>query len=224
VVWYLGCFGTQTKKRDLDCFSGLDSQAKSLELTKSSEIHVRRMLLKDGSVKWVPFDDVQSTKENGGKLVVGMIAPDGRRGWIPEARVEDAKKAGGRLDIDPDIDADEPVFKVELTEKGRRLVQEPGSILKENELGFVVAHRTVLSVTKIVRLGPDSISAEFQWRAVPTEVGRLLKPTLGIDTHAGKALFRLDDHKNWVLMDPHSWENDDPKSKEFDLFQQTIDN
>jgi hypothetical protein len=110
------------------------------------------MLLKDGSVKWVPFDHVQSTKENGGKLVVGMITPGGQRGWVPEARVEEAKKAGARLDTGLDIDADEPVFRVELTDKGRRLVQEPGSILKENELGFVVAHRTVLSITKIVRL------------------------------------------------------------------------
>jgi hypothetical protein len=49
-----------------------------------------------------------------------------------------------------------------------------------------------------------------------------LKPTLGIDTHAAKALFRLDDQKNWVLMDPHSWESDDPKAKEFDLYEQTI--
>jgi hypothetical protein len=74
-----------------------------------------------------------------------------------------------------------------------------------------------MSIGKIVRLGPDSISVEFKWRAVPTEVGKLFKPTLGLDAHTAKALFRIDSHKDWKLMDPHSWENDDPRAKEFDL-------
>jgi len=165
---------------------------------------------------------VQSTTESGGKPVVGMIAPNGQRGWIPEGRVAAAKKAGMRLDDDPNIDNDEPVFRVDLTDKGRKLLREPGSILKEHELGFVVARRTVLSITKIVRLGPDSISAEFQWRAVSTEAGKLFKPTYGITTHTAKALFRPDDHKSWKLMDPRSWESDDPKAKEFDLYEQTM--
>jgi hypothetical protein len=181
------------------------------------------MLLKDGSVDWVSSDKVQSATENGEKLVVGMIVSNGQRGWVPEANVEAARKAGMRLDDDPNIDDDEPVIRIDLTDKGRQLLQEPGSILKENELGFVVAHRTVLSIAKIVRLAPDSISAEFQWRSVPTEAGRLFKPTLGIDTHTAKALFRLDGHKNWMLMDPRSWESDDIRFKEFDLHRQTAE-
>src|ERR1700731_3232781 len=221
VVWYLGCFGTQTKKHEAECFSGLDAQAKSLALTASADLRVQRMLLKDGSPTWVPSDRAQSATESGGKPVVGMIAPNGQRGWIPGTNVEAAKKAGMRLDDDPNIDDDEPVFRVDLTDKGRKLLREPGSIVKENELGFVVARRTVLSLTKFVRLGPDSVSAEFQWRAVPTEAGILFKPTFGISTHTAKALFRLDNHKDWKLIDPHSWESDDPQAKEFDLYEQT---
>jgi hypothetical protein len=179
------------------------------------------MLLKDGSVAWVPSDKVPSTVADGGKPVVGMVAPNGQRGWIPEARVAEAKKAGMKIDDDPKIDDDEPVFSVHLTDKGRTLLREPGSVLKENELGFVVPRRAVLAITKVVRLGPDSISAEFQWRAAPTEAGRLFKPTFGITTHTAKALFRLDDHKSWGLMDPHGWESDDPRAKEFDLNEQT---
>jgi len=205
VVWYVRCFGMQTRKSESECFSGLDGQARSLALTASSDLHVQRMLLKDGSVACVPSDRVQPTIDNGGSPVVGMIAPNGQLGWIPKVKVSEAKKDGMRLD-----------------DEGRKLLREPGSIVKENELGFVVAHRAVLSITRIVRLGPDSISAEFQWRAVPTEAGTLFKPTFGINTHMAKALFRLDDHKRWKLMDPHSWESDDPQAKEFDLYEQTM--
>jgi hypothetical protein len=221
VVWYLNCIGLQTKKHESECFSGLDSQARSLGLTISSDLNVRRMLLKDDSVAWVPADKVQLAMEDGGKLVVGMVAPNGQRGWIPEARVAEAKRAGMRLDDDPHLDDDEPVVRVDLTDKGRQLLNEPRSILKEGEIGFVVAQRTIMSIGKIVRLGPDSISVEFKWRAVPTEVGKLFKPTLGLDAHTAKALFRIDSHKDWKLMDPHSWENDDPRAKEFDLNMQT---
>jgi hypothetical protein len=182
------------------------------------------MLLASGSVAWIPTDAVQSTIEKGGKMVVAMIAPDGSRGWIPESGVGAAKKAGFRPDTDPNVDDDEPVLDISLTDKGRQFLAAPGSISESNEAGFVVGHREVLEVTTITRLGPDSVSAEFQWQAVPSEIGRTFKPTFGITVHTAKALFRLDQRKRRKLMDPHSWESDDPRAKEFDLNEQTLEN
>jgi len=223
IVWYV-CLGTRTRKDETTCLSGFDAQARSLGLTRSSTPHVTRMLLGNGSVAWIPTDAVQSTIEKGGKVVVAMIAPDGSRGWIPELGVGAAKKAGFRPDTDPNLDGDEPVQDISLTDKGRRFLADSGSILDASEAGFVVGHRQVVQVTRITRLGPDSVSAEFQWRAVPTEIGKTFKPTFGIADHTAKALFRIDEQKQWKLMDPHSWETDDPRAKEFDLHEQTLEN
>jgi hypothetical protein len=120
--------------------------------------------------------------------------------------------------------SDEPVLDISLTDKGRQFLTDSGSILDATEAGFVVGHRQVVQVTRINRLGPDSVSAEFQWRAVPTEIGKTFKPTFGIAVHTAKALFRPDEQKRWKLMDPHSWESDDPRAKEFDLNEQTLEN
>jgi hypothetical protein len=223
IVWYI-CLGTQTKEHEATCLSGLDTQARSLGLTQSSTPHVTRMLLGNGSVAWIPTDAVQSTTEKGGKVVVAMIARDGSRGWIPELHVGAAKKVGFRLDGDPNLNSDEPVLDISLTDKGRQVLTDSGSILDATEAGFVVGHRQVVQVTRINRLGPDSVSAEFQWRAVPTEIGKTFKPTFGIAVHTAKALFRPDEQKRWKLMDPHSWESDDPRAKEFDLNEQTLEN
>jgi hypothetical protein len=223
IVWYI-CLGKQTRMDESACVSGLGAQARDLGLTQSSTPRVRRMLLGNGSVVWIPTDAVQSTIENGGQAVVAMIAPNGSRGWIPEQRVEAARKAGFRLDNDPNLDSDEPVLDISITDKGRQFLTDAGSILDASQAGFVVGHRQISEVTKITRLGPDSLSAEFQWRAVPTEIGRMFKPTFGIAVHSSKALFRPDEQRRWRLMDPHSWETDDPRAKEFDLYEQTLEN
>lgn len=223
IVWYV-CLGTQTREHETACLSGLDAQARSLGLTQSSTPHVTRMLLGNDSVAWIPTDAVQSTIEKGGKVVVAMIAPDRSRGWVPVQRVGAAKKAGFRFDDDPNLNSDEPVLDISLTDKGRQFLTDSGSILDASEAGFVVGHRQILQVTKVSLLGPDSVSAEFQWRSVPSEVGKMLKPTFGITVHTAKALFRTDEHKRWKLMDPHSWEIDDPRAKEFDLNEQTFEN
>lgn len=218
-IWHI-CLGTQTKEGEARCMSGFDPKARDLGLTKFSGLQVEPML-HDGAVSWVPSDKVQTAIANGGIVVVAMVGPDGTRGWIPRRNVRAAEKDGGMI-ADQD-DGDRPVVTITLTDKGRQFLQEPGSILKDDEAAFVIARREILKVTRITRLGPDSMVAEFQWRAVPTDAGNLFSPTRGLSVRTAKALFRLDEHKRWKLMDPHGWESGDPRAKEFDLYEQTLE-
>jgi hypothetical protein len=112
--------------------------------------------------------------------------------------------------------------KVVLTDKGRQYLQAPGSIVKDNEAAFVVAHFQVLRITEVHREGPDSVVASFEWQQKPTEVGRLFEPTIGLHTHIAKALFRLNEKKEWTLVSPDQTTSD-PHYREFSISAQIFD-
>lgn len=63
-----------------------------------------------------------------------------------------------------------------------------------------MAHFRVLRITDVHPEGPDSVVASFEWQQQPTEVGRLVEPTMGLHTHVAKALFRLNEKKKWTLV------------------------
>jgi hypothetical protein len=112
--------------------------------------------------------------------------------------------------------------KVVLTDKGRQYLQAPGSIVKDNEAAFVVAHFRVLRITDVHREGPDSFVVSFEWQQQPTEVGRVFEPTMGLHTHVAKALFRLNEKKEWTLISPDE-ATSDPHYREFSINSQVFD-
>jgi hypothetical protein len=112
--------------------------------------------------------------------------------------------------------------KVVLTDKGRQYLQAPGSIVKDNEAAFVVAHFQVLRITEVHREGPDSVVASFEWQQQPTEVGRLFEPSMGLHTHIAKALFRLNEKKEWTLVSPDETPSD-PHYREFSIYSQVFE-
>jgi hypothetical protein len=108
-----------------------------------------------------------------------------------------------------------------LTEKGRKALQEPGSISKNDEAAFVVAHFRILRITRVYRVGPNSAVAEFQWWQQPTELGKLFEPTMGLHSHNAKALFRIDGRGQWELISP-DLNGDDPHYREFSIHSEIM--
>src|SRR5215472_5458164 len=112
--------------------------------------------------------------------------------------------------------------KVALTDKGRQYLHAAGSIVKDNEAAFVVAHYQVLRIMEVHREGPDSVVASFEWQQRPTELGRLFEPTMGLHTHIAKALFRLNEQKEWMLVSPDQ-NSSDPHYREFSIYSQILE-
>jgi hypothetical protein len=80
----------------------------------------------------------------------------------------------------------------------------------------------VLRVIDVHREGPDSVVANFEWQQRPTEVGRLFEPTMGLHTHTTKALFRLNEKKEWTLVSPDQ-NFSDPHYREFSIYSQVFE-
>jgi hypothetical protein len=112
--------------------------------------------------------------------------------------------------------------KIALTDKGRQYLQAAGSVVKDNEAAFVVAHYQVLRITEIHREGPDSVVANFEWQQRPTALGRLFEPTMGLHTHIAKALFRLNEQEEWMLVSPDQ-NSSDPNYREFSIYSQILE-
>lgn len=66
-----------------------------------------QMYAPDGTFGEVPYEQMHSALQAGGKMAVHMTAPDGTDGYVPADRLQEATKAGGKI-VPYDLDQQAP--------------------------------------------------------------------------------------------------------------------